>query len=204
VGKGDIHKSHHLDGLEKNILFVRSLDIAITKDPSITPRVKSFKPKEEEGRLKLILLQCRELTVLNTNSVYEELFEVLVNNRRTIASFQLRSDANHQYMLRLWHVLGDDTDARSMGNLRHLDLKRVEIPGDGSDPALHLAFIKLCCRLETLDCYCCPMRDWTPPVEDTQQTSLALKEVTLTGMLDMIADDAPFLKRCKMKSIYEI
>jgi hypothetical protein len=192
-----------LDGLEKHILFVRSLDIAITKDPS-APRANSSKPEGAEGRLKLILLQCRELTVLNTNSVYEELFEILANNRRTIASFQLRSAANYQYMLRLWHVLGDDTDAGCMANLRHLDLKRIEIPGDGGDPALHVAFVQLCRRLETLDCYCCPMKDWTAPVEDTQQTSLPLKEVKLMGMLDMIADDALFLERCKMKSIYEI
>ncbi|KAI8351725.1 hypothetical protein B0O80DRAFT_500083 [Mortierella sp. GBAus27b] len=193
-GKGRIHESSHLDGLEKHIQCVRSLDIAMK--PSSTMR------RDKEERLKAILVQSRELTHLNTDSVSEELFEALANNRRTIVSFQLSSAPDYQYMLRLWHVLSDDTDAHCMKNLRSLSLKRVEIPGDGGDPVPHLAFVKLCRRLETLDCYNCPMRNWRAPVspthneDDTQQTPWALKQVKLANVLDVISVNALFLKRC--------
>ncbi|KAI8353183.1 hypothetical protein B0O80DRAFT_499251 [Mortierella sp. GBAus27b] len=207
-GRAHIHTLDHLDGLEKNIHFVRHLDIAI-KGSSTIPRVSGSEAEQAEERLKVILVQCRGLTQLNTDSVYEELFEVLANNRGSIVSFKLNSAADDQDMLRLWHVLGDDTDARCMGNLKHLALKRIEIPGDGGDPAHHLAFVKLCRRLETLDCYGCPMRNWTAPVlpihtegenenngDDTHRMPWALKQVKLTNVLDMISVDVPFLKRC--------
>jgi hypothetical protein len=195
-----------LDGLEKNIQHVRSLDIAIMKGPSTTSKAKDPEAEEADERLKAIVVRCRELTHLNTNSVYEELFEMLANNRRTVVSFELGSAASVQYMLRLWNVLSDDTDAHCMGNLRYLALKRVEIPGDGGDPVPHLAFVKLCRHLETLDCYSCPMRNWTTPVspihndDDTQQVQWALKQVKLDNVLDMIPVSAAFLKRCKMKA----
>ncbi|KAI8346679.1 hypothetical protein B0O80DRAFT_503318 [Mortierella sp. GBAus27b] len=204
-GRAHIHTLDHLDGLEKHIHFVRHLDIAI-KGSSTIRRVSGSEAEQAEERLKVILVQCRGLTQLSTDSVYEELFEVLANNRGSIASFKLNSAADDQDMLRLWRVLGDDTNAHCMGNLRHLALKRVEIPGDGGDPAPHLAFVKLCRRLETLDCYSCSMRNWTAPVlpihnegeneEGTQQMPWAIKQVKFTNVLHMISVDVLFLKRC--------
>ncbi|KAG0203723.1 hypothetical protein BGX31_003308, partial [Mortierella sp. GBA43] len=189
-GKGRIHESSHLDGLEKHIQCVRSLDVAMKRSSTMR--------RDKEERLKAILVQSRELTHLNTDSVSEALFEALANNRRTIVSFQLSSASNDQYMLRLWHVLSDDTDAHFMGNLRSLTLTRVEIPGNGGDPVPHLAFVKLCRRLETLDCHSCRMRSWTATVseDDAQQTPWALKQVKLASVLDMTSVSAFFLKRC--------
>jgi hypothetical protein len=204
---GHIHKSGHLDSLEQHTQLVRHLDIAM-KDSSTLHRVRDPEAERAEERLKAILVQCRRLTHLTTDSVYEELFEVLANNRRSMVSFKLSSAPDDQYMLRLWHVLGDDTDAHCLRNLKHLALKRIEIPGNGGDPVPHLAFVKLCRRLETLDCYSCPMRNWTAPVlpthneDDTHQW--ALREVTLLNVLDIISANALFFKRCKMKSIYMI
>ncbi|KAI8346688.1 hypothetical protein B0O80DRAFT_517513 [Mortierella sp. GBAus27b] len=204
-GRAHIHTLDHLDGLEKHIRFVRHLDIAI-KGSSTISRASDSEAKEAEERLKVILVQCRGLTQLATDSVYEGLFEVLANNRGSISSFKLNSAADDQDMLRLWRVLGDDTNAHCMGNLRHLALKRVEIPGDGGAPAPHLAFVKLCRRLETLDCYSCSMRNWTAPVlpihnegeneEGTQQMPWAIKQVKFTNVLHMISVDVLFLKRC--------
>ncbi|KAI8352024.1 hypothetical protein B0O80DRAFT_488380 [Mortierella sp. GBAus27b] len=207
-GNGHVHNSYHLDGLEKNIQFVRSLDIAI-KGSSTTRRFKDPEAERAEERLKAILVQCRGLTQISTNSADEELLEVLANNRGTIVSFQMSSAANHQYMLRFWHAFSSDTDAHCLGSLRHLSLKRVEIPGNGGDPAPHSVFVKLCQGLETLDFYNCPMKHWTAPVlpthnegenenseEDTQEKPWAIKQATLRSVLDMISVNAIFLKRC--------
>ncbi|KAI8351611.1 hypothetical protein B0O80DRAFT_488444 [Mortierella sp. GBAus27b] len=190
-----------MDNLEHHIQFVRSLEIAM-KGSSTVRRVKSSEDEKAEERLKAILVQCRELTRLKTDSVFEELFEVLANNRGTIVSFKLRSAPDLQYMPRLWHILGDDTDSHCMRNLSHLALTRVHLPGDGGDPVLHLAFVKLCRRLETLECYNCPMKDWAAPVspihneDDPQQMPWALKRVRLMKVLDMMSVNTFFLKRC--------
>jgi hypothetical protein len=166
--------------------------------------------KEAEERLKEVLVECRGLIHLNTNAVYDELFEVLGNNRETMFSLRLNSAVKDPYMLhRLWHVLSDDSDALCMGNLRHLTLTGVKIHGDGGDPGLHLAFVKLCQRLETLECKECPMKLWLMPpsfmegrTDDTQPT-LSLKQVKLVDVVDSILIHAYFLKRCKMKCISE-
>ncbi|KAI8351994.1 hypothetical protein B0O80DRAFT_499901 [Mortierella sp. GBAus27b] len=207
-GKGHVHNSYHLDGLEKNIQFVRSLDIAI-KGSSTTRRFEDSEAERAEERLKSILVQCRGLTQISTNSADEELLEVLANNRGTIVSFQMSSAADYQYMLRFWHAFSSDTDAHCMGSLRHLSLKRVEIPGNGGDPAPHSVFVKLCQGLETLDLYSCPMRAWKAPVlpthndgenenseEDTQEMPWPIKQVLLKSVLDMISVNTIFLKRC--------
>ncbi|KAI8351991.1 hypothetical protein B0O80DRAFT_510816 [Mortierella sp. GBAus27b] len=209
-GKGHVHNSYHLDGLEKNIQFVRSLDIAI-KGSSTTRRFEDSEAEEAEERLKAIIVQCRGLTQISTNSADEELLEVLANNRGTIVSFQMSSAADYQYMLRFWHAFSSDTDAHRMGSLRHLSLKRVEIPGNGGDPAPHSVFVKLCQGLETLEFYSCPMRAWKAPVlpihnegenenseEDTQEKPWAIKQVTLLGVLDMISVNTIFLKRFRL------
>ncbi|KAI8351598.1 hypothetical protein B0O80DRAFT_427805 [Mortierella sp. GBAus27b] len=204
---GHFHNSEHLDRLERHIQFVRSLDIQMMSPSAMSNA--DLKAIEEEGRLKAILIKCRRLTHITTKSFYSDLFEVLGNNRRTMLSFELGSAVDEQPMLhRLWDVLSDDTDTLRMGNLRHLTLRRVRIHGDGSDPTLHLAFVKLCQRLETLECINCRMRDWIPPVlpvheegtnedngEDTQGMPCTLKRVWFVKVLEKMSVNALFLKR---------
>ncbi|KAI8351663.1 hypothetical protein B0O80DRAFT_500035 [Mortierella sp. GBAus27b] len=172
------------------------------KSSSTIRTVKDLNVKKAEERLKEILVQCRGLTHLTTNAVYEELFKVLSYNRETMVSFELKSAVKNQYMLdRLWYVLSNDTDTLCMGNLRHLTLKRVRIHGDGGHPGLHLAFVKLCQRLETLECVKCPMIDWIAPVlptheEGTQKMPWTLKQAKFLGAMGSITHHARFLKRC--------
>ncbi|KAG0201686.1 hypothetical protein BGX31_003781, partial [Mortierella sp. GBA43] len=158
-----------------------------------------LKTREEERRLKATLIKCRGLTHIITKWFYSDLFEVLGNNRGTMLSFELGSAVDEQPMLhRLWDVLSDDTDTLRMGNLRHLTLKRVRIHGDGSDPTIHLAFVKLCQRLETLECIKCRMEDWTPPVLPVHEEGTmpcTLKRVKFVNVLDMMSVNALFLKR---------
>ncbi|KAI8351600.1 hypothetical protein B0O80DRAFT_455497 [Mortierella sp. GBAus27b] len=158
-----------------------------------------------QERLKSILLQCRGLNHLNTNSLHDSLhevpFKVLWNNRETIVSFGLSSTVNDQYMLhRLWHVLSEDTDIGYMRNLRHLTLRNVKIHGDSGRPGLHSAFVKLCQRLETLECNRCSMKSWRTPLlsmNNTHQTPpWTLKQVKLMKVMDSLSFHVHFLQRC--------
>ncbi|KAI8351657.1 hypothetical protein B0O80DRAFT_455669 [Mortierella sp. GBAus27b] len=208
--RAHFHRLDQLDKLEHHIQLVRSLNIAM-KDSSTILAAKDPEAKKAEERLKDIVVQCRALIQLNTNTFYEELLKVLVNSRETLASFDLSSAVNDQRILsRLWHVLSDDT--LRMRNLRHLTLKCVKIHGNGRDPTLHLAFVKICQRLETLECTRCRMEDWTPPLlpmhgegknEDTQRMRCTLKKVKLLDVMDKMSTDILFLKQCKMKSTCE-
>ncbi|KAI8351648.1 hypothetical protein B0O80DRAFT_427850 [Mortierella sp. GBAus27b] len=200
--RAHFHRLDQLDKLEHHIQLVRSLNIAM-KDSSTILAAKDPEAKKAEERLKDIVVQCRGLIQLNTNSFYEGLLKVLVNCRETLVSFDLSSAVNDQRMLsRLWHVLSDDT--LRMRNLRHLTLKCVKIHGNGSDPTLHLAFVKICQRLETLECTRCRMEDWTPPLlpiheegknEDTQRMRCTLKKVKLLEVMDKMSTDILFLKQ---------
>ncbi|KAG0202199.1 hypothetical protein BGX31_003642, partial [Mortierella sp. GBA43] len=205
-----LHNTNHLDSLEKHTQFVRSLDI-VFKDPSDVRRIKDPEAKEAQERLKSILVQCRGLNHLNTNSLHEVPFKMLWNNRETIVSFGLSSTANDQYMLhRLWNILSEDTDTGCMRNLRHLILSNVKIHGDSGHPRLHSAFVKLCQRLETLECNRCSMESWRTPllsmnkkgknddieIDDTQQTPpWTLKQVKLVKVMNSLSFHVHFLQR---------
>ncbi|KAI8351596.1 hypothetical protein B0O80DRAFT_455470, partial [Mortierella sp. GBAus27b] len=181
-------------------------------DPSDVRRIKDPEAKEAQERLKSILVQCRGLNHLNTNSLHEVPFKMLWNNRETIVSFGLSSTANDQYMLhRLWNILSEDTDTGCMRNLRHLILSNVKIHGDSGHPRLHSAFVKLCQRLETLECNRCSMESWRTPllsmnkkgknddieIDDTQQTPpWTLKQVKLVKVMNSLSFHVHFLQRC--------
>ncbi|KAI8351653.1 hypothetical protein B0O80DRAFT_427853 [Mortierella sp. GBAus27b] len=204
-GRGHIHKLDHLDTLGHHIPFVRSLDIAVNC-PFTGRVVQDSQAEKAEQRLKETLNHCRGLTHLTTNAVYEELFKVLSYNRETLVSLRLNSAVKNPHMLhRLWHVLSDDMDTFCMGNLRHLTLKGVKIHGDGGDPGLHLAFVKLCQRLESLECRECPMKLWPMPPsylvdrnDESQLTPWTLKQVKLVDVVDSILIHAYFLDRCTL------
>ncbi|KAI8351687.1 hypothetical protein B0O80DRAFT_488489 [Mortierella sp. GBAus27b] len=204
-GRGHIHKSDHLDTLEHHLPFVRSLDIAVN-DPFTGRIVKDSEAEKAEERLMKILPQCRGLTHLKTNAVNDKLINMLSCNRETMVSLKLNSAVKGQYTLHcLWYVVSGDSDTLCLGNLRHLTLKGVMIHGDLGDPDLHLAFVKLCQRLESLECRGCPMNLWPMPPsfmadrnDETQLTPWTLKQVKLEDVVDSILIHAYFLDRCTL------
>ncbi|KAI8360358.1 hypothetical protein B0O80DRAFT_484140 [Mortierella sp. GBAus27b] len=202
-----IYNTNHLDSLETHTQLVRSLDIVL-KDPPAMRKIDEPEVKEAHERLNSILVQCRGLTHLNTNLLHEVPFKVLWNNRETIVSFGLSSTVNDHYMLhRLWYVLSDDVGTDCMRNLRHLTLRNVKIHGESGHPGLHSAFLKLCQRLESLECNRCSMKSWRTPllstskkgknddVDDTQPT-WTLKQVKLMKVMNFLSFHVHFLQRC--------
>ncbi|KAG0221337.1 hypothetical protein BGX31_009987 [Mortierella sp. GBA43] len=160
----------------------------------------------EQERLKSILVQCRGLVHLNMNSIDENLFQVLRNNRETMVSFNFYSTSKDQYMMHLfWDVLSGATDSNSMANLRHLTLTGIKINSDRCHPGLHLAFVKLCQRLESLECIRCRTRDWNElrsPRKDDDEVAKTLRlpwtirELKLVEVVTYVSFHKNLLKRC--------
>ncbi|KAG0225328.1 hypothetical protein BGX31_007686 [Mortierella sp. GBA43] len=207
--RGYVHKSVHLDGLERHVQLIRFLDIALM--PPTMPKAKDPEAQEAEERLKAILARCCGLRHLKTNSLYDDLFNTLGNSRKTMIRFEWAPGVEQDQGMtrRLWQVLSDDSDALRMSHLRHLTLSGLKIQDDGDHPALHLVFSKLCQRLVTLECIGCTMKDWIPQMplsdkedknaydeDDTQQIPWSLKKIKFMEVVEPISLHVRFFKRC--------
>ncbi|KAI8359052.1 hypothetical protein B0O80DRAFT_260466 [Mortierella sp. GBAus27b] len=164
-GNGHLYKQEHLDALQQNLHFIRTLEIVLEQVGLYRARRKAQASKFVEEKLKSMLIQCQGLIRLKTNVLYEELFTTIDRNRETVVHFGFTSDislyqTSQPLVPRLWHVLSDDTDARRLHHLRHLELKCIHIQPEAGHPALRSAFAKLCQRLETIVCISCFMDDW--------------------------------------------
>ncbi|KAF8924400.1 hypothetical protein BGZ58_001814, partial [Dissophora ornata] len=106
------------------------------------PDSQDQQPSSVSTDLESLLLQCRNLTMLELYNMSDEMMTFLEHNRNTIQRIIYHANYFKAVPNPIWDILG------SMPRLRHLELLSAHI--GAQNPSQGEAFVKICERLETM------------------------------------------------------